>query len=176
MMSLWGGLWTRDWGGVVVNLGTELVGAVATYILLELFIGGRERREAEEAEREAKKTDLIAQMGSQVQDVAIAAAEELRRQGWLYDGSLRGAHLVGAYLVGAGLDGAKLGEADLRGADLTNADLRGADLSEADLSEAYLVRANLSGADLTNAKVATNQLAQAKSITGATMPDGTLHE
>jgi hypothetical protein len=36
--------------------------------LLELFIGGRERCEA-------KKADLIAQLGSRVKDVEIAAAD-----------------------------------------------------------------------------------------------------
>jgi len=34
-----------DWGGLLLNLGTEMAGAVATYWLLDLFIGGRERRE-----------------------------------------------------------------------------------------------------------------------------------
>jgi hypothetical protein len=34
---------TGDWEGLFLNLGTEMLGAVATYLLLELFIGGRER-------------------------------------------------------------------------------------------------------------------------------------
>jgi uncharacterized protein YjbI with pentapeptide repeats len=38
-----------------------------------------------------------------------------------------------------------------------------------------LTGANLSGADLTGATVAPEQLAQAKSLRGATMPDGTVH-
>lgn len=50
--SLSGALITGDWGGLLLNLGTEFIGAAATYVLLELFIGGRERREA-------KKADLI---------------------------------------------------------------------------------------------------------------------
>ena len=57
--SLWA-VWpwpTGDWKGLALNFGTEMAGAVVTYLLLELFIGGRERREA-------KKADLIAQMGS----------------------------------------------------------------------------------------------------------------
>jgi len=43
-------------------------------------------------------------------------------------------------------------------------------LSGADLSDADLSRANLSGATVTN-----EQLAGAKSLQGATMPDGSKH-
>ena len=35
----------QTWGGVVVNLGTEMAGAVVTYILLQLVIGGRASKE-----------------------------------------------------------------------------------------------------------------------------------
>lgn len=54
-----------------------------------------------------------------------------------------------------------LGKRDLAGAHLSGADLRAADLS---------------GADLTGATVTDEQLAQARSLQGATMPDGTVHE
>jgi hypothetical protein len=53
--------------------------------------------------------------------------------------------------------------ADLRGADLSMANLEGADLSGADLS----------GANLRGAQITPDQLAQAKALTGATLPDGT---
>ena len=93
-----------DWKGLALNLGTEMIGAAVTYALFELVIERMERREAEKEELEAKKADLIAQMGSGVKDVAVAAAEELRRHGWLYDGSLQGADLLGANLQGARFD------------------------------------------------------------------------
>ena len=120
----------QTWAGFGVNLGTEMIGAVATYILLQLVIGGR-----------ARKEELIAQMGSTVNDVAVHAAYELRRHGWLTDGSLMGADLSGvdlskADLSSANLSGARLVEANLGGADLRGADLRGADLSGANLEEA----------------------------------------
>ncbi len=67
----WG---NQEWDGLVLNFGTEMAGAVVTYALLELFIGRRE-------EEEAKKADLIAQMGSVVRDEAIRAVEELRHHG-----------------------------------------------------------------------------------------------
>jgi uncharacterized protein YjbI with pentapeptide repeats len=53
---------------------------------------------------------------------------------------------------------------------LMNADLSGADLSEANLKGADLSEANLSGA-----KVTREQLAEVKSLNGATMPDGSIH-
>ncbi len=114
----------------------------------------------------------------------------------LHEAHLFGADLSGAHLSGANLDSAYLSTADLSAADLHRAYLRladlggailfGADLSEAnltaaDLHQAYLDNANLSKADLsyadlTSATVSEEQLAQATSLRGATMPDGTKHE
>jgi uncharacterized protein YjbI with pentapeptide repeats len=66
----------------------------------------------------------------------------------------------------------------LRGADLSRAnapgvELGGANLATADLSEAILFRADFSRAVLAGAE---EQLAQAKTLAGATMPDLTVHE
>jgi hypothetical protein len=85
----------------------------------------------------------------------------------------------------ADLSGADLSEADLSGADLSKANLgppfttvnietnlRGANLREARLYKAILFQADLSGADLSGATVLTNQLEQAKSLEGTTMPNG----
>jgi uncharacterized protein YjbI with pentapeptide repeats len=81
-------------------------------------------------------------------------------------------------------------EADFSGADLRgvsfcdyllikvnreDASLQGADLSEAELSRADLSGTDLSYADLYDAIVIDEQLAQAKSLKGATMPDGSIH-
>ena len=78
---------------------------------------------------------------------------------------LRKADLRGAQLEKANLWGTKLQGADLSGAHLKEADLKDADLSGADLSEA-----DLQGANLTD-----EQLAQVRSLQGATMPDGSIH-
>jgi uncharacterized protein YjbI with pentapeptide repeats len=166
--SLWA-VWpwpTGDWKGLALNLGTEMAGAVVTYALLELFIGGRERREA-------KKADLIAQMGSGVKDVAIAAAEELRRRGWLTDGSLQGANLHEAELPEANLSEADLQRAHLEGANLSEADLRDADLRDADLRGAKLIWANLRGANLGEAELEGAYLGEAKCNDNTILPDGT---
>jgi uncharacterized protein YjbI with pentapeptide repeats len=62
------------------------------------------------------------------------------------------------------------------GADLSGADLSDADLSGANPSGASLSGANLSGANLRDARGVTDeQLDQAASLEGATMPDGSKH-
>ncbi|MFQ5854268.1 MAG: pentapeptide repeat-containing protein [Anaerolineae bacterium] len=107
--------------------------------------------------------------------------------------NLQWANLHGARLSEADLRRAKLGPpaADLREADLRRADLReailrtanlrgadlcGADLRGADLRGADLRGADLRGADLRGATVTDEQLAHARSLEGAIMPDGTEHE
>lgn len=80
----------------------------------------------------------------------------------LISSDLSQANLNGLSLRESNLSGANLSRADLSKTDLRGADLRGANLSKADLSEA-----NLSGATVTQ-----NQLAQAISLKGAIMPDG----
>jgi uncharacterized protein YjbI with pentapeptide repeats len=134
--------------------------------------GGRERQ-ADTGDAETARGRLIAQMGSQVKDLAAAAVEELRREGWLDDGSLRAAHLTRANLEGAtlswanlerarleeaNLSGANLLGADLRRADLRRANLSGAELTVADLRGAILAEADLSGADLSGANLAEADL------------------
>lgn len=158
------GLWGTEEGlkGLWLNLGTELVGAVVTYVLLDLVLETRQRKEA-----------LIGQMGSAVRDVAVAAVEELRREGWLTDGSLRGRFFWGAQLENANLLGANLREADLycasfRETMLTHANLERANLLGANLQDAHLVSANLDGA-----RILVEQLAQAKSLKGTVLPEGT---
>jgi uncharacterized protein YjbI with pentapeptide repeats len=107
---------------------------------------------------------------------------------------LRDARLPWSYLPYAKLNGANLRGAYLRGdpdqsgddADLSDADLSDANLSEADLSYDNLSSANLQGANLTdavlrgtnlsNAKVTSEQLAEAKSLEGATMPNDQKYE
>jgi hypothetical protein len=144
----------QTWDALAVNLGTEMAGAVLTYALLELVVGGRQRRKA-------KERDLIVQFGSTVKDVAVAASEELRRYGWLYDGSLAGVKLENASLEGTDLFRASLGGVNLSRADLSEALLTAANLSEADLYWANLTRANLTAADLYRANLGGATLAAA---------------
>jgi len=141
-----------DFAGTALNFGTEMLGAVITYLLIQNVIGKSETKEK-----------LIINMRSKVRDVALLATEELRQSNWLMDGSLKeanlngadlrgaelyGANLIGASLTGANLSGAKLHGAKLSGANLFNADLSSAILNSADLDGANLRQTNLHGADL----------------------------
>jgi len=60
--------------------------------------------------------------------------------------------------------------------DISNPAVRRADHREATLYPADLSGADLSAANLAGAIVTDEQLAQAKSLKGATMPDGTVHK
>ncbi len=88
----------------------------------------------------------------------------------LIGADLRKSSLVKANLIGANLQGA-----DLREADLSEAKLFGANLSGANLSGANLKRAEMAMANFRNAKVTPEQLADVKSLKGATMVDGLKH-
>jgi hypothetical protein len=78
-------------------------------------------------------------------------------------------------LLTADLSGADLSGADLSGAVLSYANLSDANLRDANLRDANLSNANLSNANLSGARNWTNQqLAQAGSLVGATLPDRTV--
>ena len=105
----------------------------------------------------------------------------------LAKGNLRGVIWKGADLTDANLSGADLRWANLNDVTLDSANLSGTTLFEANLNMAFLSGANLSGAnlskadldgaDLTDAKDYTDeQLREAGSLKGATMPDGTEYE
>lgn len=115
--------------------------------------------------------------------LAIQAIEELRARGWLEDGSLEGVRLCHARLEEADLFKASLRKvdfhqahfikadfsgADLSGAKLARADMRGANFSDTVLDDADLLKVDLSGAR----NLTSEQLARAKRLCFATMPDG----
>jgi uncharacterized protein YjbI with pentapeptide repeats len=81
---------------------------------------------------------------------------------------LLGSNLSYVDLSAANLSYADLTAVNLTGADLWKADLRNTNLRNTNLSEADLSRANLSGAE----GWTREQLSAAKSLEGATMPDG----
>ena len=160
-----------DWLGLFLNMGTEIGGAVVTFILIDRIVGG--------GEEEARlKTDLIAQLGSRVNEEAIRAAEELDRHGWMADGSLyranlSDAHLQGALLMAPDLRRAALINAHLQGASIVDADLREALLTEADLREASLQDAYLQGANLVAANLQGANLRDAEFDEHTVLPNGT---
>ena len=126
-----------DWSGLFLNLGTELAGGAVTFVLLDQVLGTSRR-----------KRELIAQMGSSVNDEAIRAVEDLRRHGWLTDGSLRGMSFVGANLKKAPLENAQLEQTNLM-----HVDFQDAILPRANLEGASLIKAKFNGANLVDAKL-----------------------
>ncbi len=88
---------------------------------------------------------------------------------------LSNANLAGARMGRANLSYADLFKANLSQCYLANADLSHSDLSQANLSNADLTRADLSGAKLIGAKITEEQLARARSLAGAILPDGTTY-
>ena len=168
----WSIFQTGDWAGAALNFGTDMAGAVVIYLLLEFVLGTRQRKE-----------QLIAQMGSKVRDVAIAAVEELSRNNWLSDGSLQGANFMHANLERVDLSGADLRDVNLFGANLQNAtlnqtNLEGATLMFTDLTRAGLVNANIKrvdlwGAELDSAVLISANLGEAN-LFRAKLPDARL--
>ncbi len=93
----------------------------------------------------------------------------------LHGADLSNLNLFKANLSASNLSGAYLNNADLRDAFLIQTDLKEAFLWGADLREADLAGADLSRAFLLGAIVTDIQLEKAKSLKGATMPDGSIN-
>ena len=107
---------------------------------------------------------MISMFGADLQHAHLRAID-------LRDTYLAGANLSGADLRGANLTYATLSYVNLTGANLAGADLHGSDMHNVDLTGADLTRANLKDAfDLGD-----TLFAKAKSLSGATMLDGTVH-
>lgn len=94
----------------------------------------------------------------------------------LQNGDLRDTALLGINLSGSDLRGSNFSYAELINANLSGVNLAGADLHASDLHNVILTGANLTGANLKDSEGLTSaQLATAKTLSGATMPDGTVH-
>src|SRR5690554_1826316 len=132
-----------DRDGYVTNLFTEAASVAVTLLVLNRMAEAREKRRY--------KQDLIYRMGSSVNAEAIRAVEELRRHGWLTDGSLRAARLWDANLEGAEMPFSNLSCAKLANANLSSARLWGANLSDALVWEVNFSNADLANSDLSNA-------------------------
>lgn len=151
------------WVSWLQNFSTEMFGAFLTFILIELIVGGREKRQDEERLKRLEKERLIRQMGSRVNTDAIRAVEEVWAHGWINDGSLIGAQLRSANLQSArfrtaNLERAVLFDAILQGANLMYVNLKGSYMGGINLREAHLDYANLQSAFLAEAEFNTARL------------------
>ncbi len=109
---------------------------------------------AQKREEERLKQQLIREMSSRDNGIALRALEEFKAHAdWLVDGSLHKVRLTNANLEGAkmanlDLEGAILFNANLKSANLNGVRLRGANLGSANLQHATLMKADLRNADL----------------------------
>jgi len=169
----------------VQNLAAAIAGALITLALIERTLLRRMVSDAKQLSDEL--IGLLREDGEE----AIEAADMLAMAGQFRSGSMRGENLTGAQLAARNLSRADFRDTKLRAANLRDADLRKAQLNRADLSLADLRRANLNGAnlvgarlwmaylhgaDLQRAQLNGHELAEAFSLRGAIMPDGTRYD
>jgi hypothetical protein len=105
-----------------------------------------------------QRHQVIRQMRSRRNPLALEAVQIAREKGWLADGGLRRTTLRLADLQGANLEGANLEDVDLSYANLSRSNLAGANLCRARFAQANLHGARLDGADLREASLADADL------------------
>jgi hypothetical protein len=173
--------------GFWVNVATEIVGIVLTIAFIDYYYRQREKKVLLE--------NLVRELGSKDNAVAIAAIGKLSSRGWLQDGSLAGksfiyANLDNANLILANFENCYFGSASFRNSILHSANFKNANLHNADFRDASLFGANLEGATLQNANfnqtklrganlhntdLSDEQLALANTLRDAIMPDGQIY-
>ena len=127
------------------SISTELVSLGITILIIDVLYEIRNV--------ETTKRDLILQMGSPNNALAIEATRKLMALGTLTDGSLRNANLINANLKEANLFNANLINAKLMGANLANTDFTQANIHRVDLQDANLQQADLSQSRITMANL-----------------------
>ena len=139
--------WEQLFLDFYANVSASLVTITLTVLTIDWL---NERRAEQEAMQQLKK-QLIQDMASQVNQIAVRASEKLRARGWLEDGSLKGVSFGGAGLQGVDLRKADLRETDLHTANMREANLRSAKLEDALYTDEDLVKASsLKGAILSD--------------------------
>ena len=107
---------------------------------------------------------------------SVSLSETDLQHASLHNTDLRDTYLTSANLSGADLRGANLSYATLSYVNLSGANLTGADLHGSDLHNVDLTGADITGAKLKDAfDLGQTLFTKAKSLSGAIMPDGTVH-
>ncbi len=167
-----------EWfSGMFQNLGSEFLGAIATFILIELFVGGREKQESYQQLQQLYRARIM--KAAEPTQIAFIIGEMntagLLKGINLANLDLRGVNLAGAILTGACLHKAIISDADLVGATLQNVDLKGADLQQTKLMHTDMRRAKLVAADLYAANLTNANLGRAE-LGGANLSGAQLHQ
>ena len=161
---------------VLVAVGTALLGSAIVIVVVDWLLGSYERRIGEQRTAAERLGQLMAQIKSGSRELAVAAVDELRSTGALYNGNLNGVSLGGANLSNVSLDGASLVGVDFGDADLSGASLLHAKLMQADLTGCDLRDANMCWADLTATHVTERQLRTLAMLWSSTLPDGSRYD
>lgn len=176
----------RWWGNWLQDVGTEMLGAAVTILLVELVIY-QKRDEANRIDQALarRREHLTSQLKrARTQDRRQKILDRMSQQGllteaWLYEVDLQQVTLDGYDLSEADFYEANLTKTSLKSADLKNATLRRTNLSHADLSSANLVgadlvEANLQAANLADADLREADLHRALFNEKTRLPDGSL--
>lgn len=148
--------WVSSW---MLNISSELIGAVITYILFELIIGRAEKKNEDERHKiEAQlqlRTRLLKAHSFEEKQLIL---DEINALGVMRGANLMYSNLSGLFMSGLDMQGVDLSWSDLSGANLSNTNLEGANLTNTNLRGAILIGANfksavLAGADLQNATI-----------------------
>ncbi|MBC8170377.1 MAG: pentapeptide repeat-containing protein [Anaerolineae bacterium] len=134
----------EDPGEFLQNLIPEALGLGFTLLILDRLNERRESRQVRE--------QLLRQLHSYYNPVAMQALEEMRVLGYLSDGSLH--------------------NQDFRGADWRDANLYQTDLTGCDLRNTKIQKADLVDANLTDAQVSEDQLVTTDIMWKCILPDG----
>lgn len=130
--TVFGTVFVSDQDGYITNLFTELLSIGATVLILDTLANMRADRHL--------KAQLIREMNSKDNGIAVRAIAEMQAHGWGFgnDKSLENQGFVGVNWTNA---------------NLSEANLTGTFITFIDLSEAILLQANLSGANLWHANL-----------------------
>jgi hypothetical protein len=174
----------RWWGNWLQDVGTEMLGAAVTILLVELVIY-QKRDEASRLDqvRQRRREHLTTQLKRactlerRQKLLNRMSQQQLLTEAWLYELDLQKVELDGCDLSDADLSEANLCKASLKEASLKEAMLRRANLSQANLvaanlQNADLVEANLAGANLQTASLTGADLSQAQWSSQTRLPDG----
>lgn len=133
-------IFSNNIDGYNVNLYTNLLSIGLTVGIIEYLNQHRAKKQL--------KAQLIREMASADNGIALRAVRELSDQGWIKDGSLQGAYLASANLRRAPLTGANLSEASCISTNFEEADMWNTNLNRATAASANFRKAHLNCADL----------------------------
>ena len=175
----------RWWGNWLQDVGTEMLGAAVTILLVELVIY-QKRDEASRVDRERMRrrdhfTDQLKNTTNLTKRQKILdrmGQQNLLENSWLYEINLRHVDLANANFNGADLFETDLSNVNLTRANFSDAILRRTCFKESNLqgavfADADLTEANFKGADLYEATLTNVELSQTLFDEKTRLPDGT---